>query len=80
MSGEQLLKHLQLLGVPGTEQLVGETYDWLFLKTKDDPLATFLQWFMENITPNNVLTEEELSEYVLGCTIVISVCVCVFYC
>ena len=66
MSGEQLVKQLQLLGAPGSKQLVGETYDWLFMKGEGDPLATFLQWFMDNITPNNVLTEEELREYVLG--------------
>ncbi|MPC39279.1 HAUS augmin-like complex subunit 3 [Portunus trituberculatus] len=63
MNGEQLVKHLQALGAPGTEHLVGEAYDWLFVKGKDDPLVTFLQWFMKNITPNNVLTEEELTDF-----------------
>ncbi|KAK8405959.1 hypothetical protein O3P69_006987 [Scylla paramamosain] len=63
MSGEQLVRHLQSLGAPGAEHLVGEAYDWLFVKGKDDPLVTFLQWFMKNITPNNVMTEEELAEF-----------------
>ncbi|KAG0710982.1 HAUS augmin-like complex subunit 3 [Chionoecetes opilio] len=63
MSGEQLVRQLQLLAAPGSEQLVGETYDWLFLSAAGSPLAVFLQWFMDNITPNNVLTEEELNEF-----------------
>lgn len=62
MSGDELVKHLQSLGAPGAEHLDGKSYDWLFVKGKDDPLVTFLQWFMKNITSNNVLTEEELTE------------------
>lgn len=62
MSGNKLVRCLQQLGAPGAQDLVGETYDWLFLQAKDDPLATFLTWFIENISANNLLTEEELSE------------------
>lgn len=43
--------------------MVGEVYDWLFLRAKRDPLATFLDWFIENVSENNMLTEEELSEF-----------------
>nr|XP_053637536.1 HAUS augmin-like complex subunit 3 isoform X2 [Cherax quadricarinatus] len=63
MNGERLVSHLQLLDVPGTDHLKGENYDWLFLENPSSPLPAFLEWFTENISANDVLTDEDLNEY-----------------
>nr|XP_045595902.1 HAUS augmin-like complex subunit 3 [Procambarus clarkii]XP_045595903.1 HAUS augmin-like complex subunit 3 [Procambarus clarkii]XP_045595904.1 HAUS augmin-like complex subunit 3 [Procambarus clarkii] len=63
MKGERLVSHLRLLKVPGAEHLDGDDYEWLFLADDTIPLALFLEWFAENVSANDVLTEEDLNEF-----------------
>lgn len=62
MNGCHLVEHLQLLGIPGAERLEGDSYDWIFLSGESASLATFFQWFTENVSASDVLTDEELNE------------------
>lgn len=62
MDGERLVAHFKMLRVPGAEHLLGSDYDWLFLAHNSTPLAAFLEWFTENVSANDVLTDAELNE------------------
>ncbi|ROT70229.1 HAUS augmin-like complex subunit 3 isoform X1 [Penaeus vannamei] len=63
MDGERFVSHLQSLGVPGAERLVGSNFDWLFLTDEGSPLAAFLEWFSANVLPSDILTDEDLLEF-----------------
>lgn len=64
MDGERFVSHLQSLGVPGGERLVGSNFDWLFLTDDGSPLTAFLEWFSANVLPSDILTDEDLLELV----------------
>ena len=63
MSGDKLTKKLRQLGVPDTDKLQGPDYDWIFMNQDENkPLINFLEWFIENVHPDDVLTDKELNE------------------
>lgn len=63
MDGDRLVAHLKVLRIPGAERLEGANYDWFLQSDVSTPLATFLEWFTENVSANDILTDAELNEY-----------------
>ncbi|XP_076055434.1 HAUS augmin-like complex subunit 3 [Oratosquilla oratoria] len=61
--GKEMVKHLVSLGVPGSEKLSDVDFGWIFSSEQHKPLASFLQWLLDNVFEDDLLTEEELEEY-----------------
>lgn len=64
MSGSLLVKKLEQLGLAEDGSLVGSDLDWLFIGADNAPLKDFFSWLCENINSSDILTTEELQEYV----------------
>ena len=57
--GKRLKETLKRLDYPDAHELQAEAFDWLF---ENDAVAPFLDWFIDNVGPANVLSSQEISE------------------
>ncbi|XP_031556301.1 HAUS augmin-like complex subunit 3 [Actinia tenebrosa] len=58
--GDRLARTLQRIGCPKAKHFTGESLEWLF---ENQPSLPFLEWFCDNISGDNVLSEDELTRY-----------------
>ncbi|XP_022243388.1 HAUS augmin-like complex subunit 3 [Limulus polyphemus] len=58
--GGKFLQTLAKVGFPGTKDLDGSSFDWMF---EAKPLIPFLDWFCDSVDTANVLTQEELQQF-----------------
>lgn len=67
--GDRLAHTLQRIGCPKANHFTAESLEWLF---ENQPCLPFLEWFSDNISADNVLTDDELKRldpfYWLFCT------------
>jgi hypothetical protein len=55
--GERLARTLHRIDCPKAKEFTAESLEWLFENQASLP---FLEWFCDNISSDNVLTEDEL--------------------
>ncbi|XP_063962481.1 HAUS augmin-like complex subunit 3 [Lytechinus pictus] len=58
--GKKLKETLKRLDYPEAHELQAEAFDWLF---ENDAIAPFLDWFIDNVGPANVLSSQEITEF-----------------
>ncbi|XP_030834013.1 HAUS augmin-like complex subunit 3 [Strongylocentrotus purpuratus] len=59
-NGKKLKETLKRLDYPEAHELQAEAFDWLF---ENDAVAPFLDWFIDNVGPANVLSKQEIAEF-----------------
>ena len=57
--GRRFVDTLKNLGYPKSHDLQTEAFDWMF---ENEAVAPFLDWFIDNVGPANVLSTQEITE------------------
>ena len=66
MSGGEFCLTLERLGILSAGELCGSDIDWVFTGEDMAPLTAFCSWFCSNVNCSDVLTQEELDQWVIS--------------
>ena len=62
MSGNKFVEALSRVGYPGSSEIDGCSFDWIF---EFDAVVPFLDWFCEEVQADNRLDPKDVNECVL---------------
>ncbi|RXG52487.1 HAUS augmin-like complex subunit 3 [Armadillidium vulgare] len=62
MDGHIFISNLQILNIPGVENLKPNDIDWVFLNSESS-FPYYWNWFFSNVKEDDILSDEELEQY-----------------